>query len=118
MLDMDLCGALHAWLRGLEVNEDTLAFEALAEKGPGEHLFGCAHTLRHYQTAYWDSALDDNDTHETWSEAGGVDAMTRANRAWKETLATYEAPPLDPAIDGALCDFIARRKAAMPDAWY
>jgi trimethylamine--corrinoid protein Co-methyltransferase len=31
-------------------------------------------------------------------------------------LDTYEAPPLDPAIDEALNDFIARRKAAMPDA--
>ncbi len=118
MLDMDMCGALHAWLKGLEVNEDTLAFEALAEKGPGEHMFGCAHTLRHYETAYWDSGLDDNTTYETWSEAGGVDAMTRANGAWKAVLATYEAPPLDAGIDGALCDFIAQRKSEMADAWY
>jgi trimethylamine--corrinoid protein Co-methyltransferase len=33
-------------------------------------------------------------------------------------LAEYEAPPLDPAIDEALKDFMARKKAAVPDQWH
>jgi trimethylamine--corrinoid protein Co-methyltransferase len=37
---------------------------------------------------------------------------------WKKRLAEYQAPPLDAAIDEALSDFVARRKAATPDAWY
>ena len=78
MMDFDVCAALHAYLRGVEVNEDTLGFEALAEGGPGAHMFGCAHTLRHYETAYWDSALDDNSTWETWDQNGRVDMATRA----------------------------------------
>ena len=40
----------------------------------------------------------------------------RANRIWKRMLADYEAPPLDLAIHEALRDFIARRKASMPDS--
>jgi trimethylamine--corrinoid protein Co-methyltransferase len=31
-------------------------------------------------------------------------------------LAEYEAPAIDPAIDEALRDFIARKKTSMPDA--
>ena len=31
-------------------------------------------------------------------------------------LAEYEAPPIDPGIDEALLEFIARRKAAFPDS--
>jgi trimethylamine--corrinoid protein Co-methyltransferase len=31
-------------------------------------------------------------------------------------LAEYEEPGLDPAIDEALLDFIARRKASFPDS--
>ena len=31
-------------------------------------------------------------------------------------LAEYEAPPIDPGVDEALQDFIARRKASMPDS--
>ncbi|UWQ04796.1 trimethylamine methyltransferase family protein [Aliiroseovarius crassostreae] len=118
VMDTDMCGALHAYLNGIAVNEDTLGFEALAEGGPGAHLFSTAHTLRHYQTAYYDSALDDNQPWETWDEQGGIDAATRANQRWKQLLNDYEAPPLDDAVNDALCDFMARKKAAMADMWY
>ena len=118
VLDTDLCGALHAYLNGLRVDDDTLGFEALAELGPGEHLFSTQHTLRHYKTAYYDSALDDHQPWETWDEQGGHDSATRANARWKQLLQDYEAPPLDPGIDGALLDFMERKKASMPDAWY
>ncbi len=118
IMDTDVCGALHAYLNGIEVNDDTLGFEALAEKGPGEHMFGCAHTMRHYKTAYWDSGFTDDQTFETWSEAGGEDGMIRANRQWKKRLADYQAPPLDIAKDEALKEFIAKKKASVEDAWY
>lgn len=118
MLDTDLCGALHSYMRGVEVSEETLGFDALAEKGPGAHLFGTAHTLRHYKTAYYDSALDDNQPWETWDEQGGIDAASRANTRWKSTLAAYEPPAIDPATSAALHEFVARKKAATPDAWY
>ena len=118
VMDTDMCGALHAYLDGMAVNEDTLAFDALAELGPGQHLFSTQHTLRHYETAYWDSALDDNQPWETWDEQGGIDYAQRANARWKKILRDYEAPPLDAGVDEALQDFMARRKAQMADMWY
>ena len=118
VMDTDMCGALHAYLDGMAVNEDTLAFEALAELGPGQHLFSTKHTLRHYETAYWDSALDDNQPWETWDEQGGIDYAQRANARWKKLLRDYVAPPLDEGIDEALQDFMARRKGEMTDMWY
>ena len=118
VMDCDVLGALHAYLQGMDVNEDTLAFEALAEGGPGEHMFGCQHTLRHYETAYWDSALDDNTPWETWEENGRVDMATRAHRRWTMLLERYRAPPLDEAVDADLRAFTAEKKAAMPDMWH
>ncbi|MCP4200295.1 MAG: trimethylamine methyltransferase family protein [Proteobacteria bacterium] len=118
VMDTDICGALHTYLGGVAVNDDTLAIGALREGGPGEHLFGTAHTLKHYETAYWDSALNDDQPYETWSEQGSENAMNRANRRWKEMLATFEPPPLDEGINEQLKDFIAQRKASMEDAWY
>lgn len=118
IMDMDMCGALHSYMAGLDVTDDTLAFDALAQFGPGEHLFGTDHTLRHYQTAYWDSGLNDDRTFETWSETGSIDAAKRANQRWKDVLNTYESPPMDAAIDAALQDYVTARKATMPDAWY
>ncbi len=118
VMDCDMCGALHAYLNGMAVDDDTLGIEALAEQGPGEHLFGTAHTLRHYKTAYWDSALNDDQPFETWTDQGGADSASRANRRWKQLLADYQPPAMDQGTDEALKDFIARKKASMLDAWY
>ena len=118
MLDADLCGALHTYLDGVTIDENQLALDAFAEVGPGNHFFGSAHTLANYQTAYWESETADNRPYEQWEAEGSEDAAIRANRLWKQRLREYEAPPLDEGIDEALQDFMSRKKADMPDAWY
>ncbi|WP_420710077.1 trimethylamine methyltransferase family protein [Rhizobium sp. 'Codium 1'] len=118
VMDTDFCGALHSYLAGVVVDDNTLAMDAFEEVGPGSHFLGSAHTMRNYQTAFWDSGLSDNEPFEKWSEAGSTDMATRANARWKKTLAEYEAPPLDIAIDEALLDYVDRTKRAKPDAWY
>jgi trimethylamine---corrinoid protein Co-methyltransferase len=118
MLDADYCGAIHAYMQGVTVDENSLAVDAFKEVGPGNHFFGCAHTMANYETAFWDSSLADNDPFEKWELNGSLDAATRANKAWKRTLNEYQAPALDEAIDEQLQEFIAKRKASMADAWY
>ncbi|WP_099867863.1 trimethylamine methyltransferase family protein [Pararhizobium haloflavum] len=118
MMDTDLCGALHTYLAGVVIDDNALAMDAFREVGPGAHFFGCDHTMRNYRTAFFDSAMADNEAFEKWEAAGASDAATRANARWKQALAEYEAPPLETAIDAALSDFVARRKAEVADAWY
>ena len=118
MLDADLCGALHKYLAGVVIDDDQLAVDAFAEVGPGNHFFGCAHTMRHYETAFWDSDLSDNEPFEKWEAAGSTDAATRANAQWKKRLAEFEAPSLDAGLRDGLQDFIDAKKAGMADAWY
>ncbi|NRG17019.1 trimethylamine methyltransferase family protein [Rhizobiales bacterium] len=118
VMDVDYCGALHTYLAGVPVDDNSLALDAFAEVGPGNHFFGASHTMRNYETAFWDTDLSDNDPFETWDENGGLDMASRANARWKKVLNAYEAPPIDPGVDQALQEFIACRKAEMPDAWY
>jgi len=118
VMDTDLCGAMHAYLRGVVVDDNTLAVDAFAEVGPGNHFFGCQHTLANYETAFWDSDLSDNEPFEKWEAGGQTDAATRANALWKKRLAEYQAPELDAGIDEALRDFVSRQKGAMTDQWY
>lgn len=118
VMDTDLCGALHSYLDGVVIDDNQLALDAFREVGPGSHFFGCQHTMANYQTAFWDSETADNDPFEKWEAAGADDAAGRANKLWKKRLAEFEAPPLDAGVDAALKDFIARKDAAMEDAWY
>jgi trimethylamine---corrinoid protein Co-methyltransferase len=118
MLDADFCGALHSYLAGIQVDDNTLAIDAFAEVGPGNHFLGCAHTLANYSTAFFDSKIADNDPYETWTDNGSKDSAIRANERWKSTLNNYVAPAIDPGVLESLQDFVARKKASMTDQWY
>ncbi|WP_067222104.1 trimethylamine methyltransferase family protein [Stappia indica] len=116
VMDADQLGMMHVLAKGIDLSEEGQAMDALAEVGPGGHFLGAMHTQRNFETAFYRSEIADNNSYEQWSADGGLDAAWRANRKWKQMLAAYEAPQLDPAIDEALISFMANRKAEFPDS--
>jgi len=60
----------------------------------------------------------DNNSFEQWTTDGEQDSAQRANGLLKQHLENYQQPPLDPAINEELKDYIARRKAEKPDVNY
>jgi len=118
MMDLDLCGAAHTYLKGFDLSEDQFAQDGFAEIGPGKHFFSAQHTLRHYETAFYEPALSDSSSFEQWRDAGERTSDDRAAQLVREVLEHYEPPPIDDAIDSALIDFVEQRKASMPDQWY
>jgi trimethylamine--corrinoid protein Co-methyltransferase len=111
ILDAELLGMVEAFLDPVVVDEDTLGFEAIQGVGPGGHFFGAEHTQSRYKTAFHKPMLSDWRNYETWEEAGSPELPSKANRIWKELLASYEPPPIDPAIAEELEAFVARRVA-------
>ena len=93
------------------------ATAGIREVGPGGHYLGCDHTQRNFRTAFYRSSVADYNSYEQWSSEGGLDQAQKANRIWKDMLAGYEAPAIDPAVDEALLDFIKRRKDSLPDQY-
>jgi len=116
ILDADQCGMMATFVRGIDLSENGQGLDAIRQNGPGQHFLGTAHTLANFETAFYRSETADNNSFEQWQEDGSLDAAQRANRIWKRMLAEYEAPQIDPGIDEALLDFIARRKASFPDS--
>jgi trimethylamine--corrinoid protein Co-methyltransferase len=111
ILDIDLLQMVAEFLKPLDVSDDALGLDAIRDVGPGGHYFGTAHTLSRYETAFYSPILSDWRNNETWVEAGSPTTFHHANRVWKEKLAAYEQPALDPAIEEELDAFVARRKA-------
>jgi trimethylamine--corrinoid protein Co-methyltransferase len=118
IMDIDQADMLAVLLHGVDFSENGQAMDAFREVGPGKHFLGCAHTRANFETAFYRSKVADNNSFEQWEEDGSLDTAMRANKIWKKMLAEYEAPPLDPAIDEALLDFMARRKAEFADQNY
>ena len=110
VMDADQLGVLHKLARGVEIDENAQAMDALREVGPGGHFLGCAHTQANFKTAFWKSDLLDYKPFETWYEEGARDTRQLAEKRIESLLAAYEQPALDPAVREELLAFVARRK--------
>jgi trimethylamine--corrinoid protein Co-methyltransferase len=111
ILDIDLLQMVAEFLTPLDLSEDALAVDAIRDVGPGGHFFGTAHTQSRYKNAFYSPIISDWRNFETWAEAGSPTAVEKANRVWKERLASYEEPWMDPAIREELNAFVDKRKA-------
>jgi trimethylamine--corrinoid protein Co-methyltransferase len=110
ILDAELLQQMALVLSPVEVSDDELGLDAIAEVGPGGHFFGTAHTLARFETAFYQPMLSDWRNFETWRDDGSKTATERANAIGKRLLAEYEPPPLEAGVAEALDDFVARRK--------
>ncbi len=113
--DADHLANIQRLLAGIDLSDPEFGLDAYHEVGPGNHFLGCAHTLARYKDAFFESALNDSNSFEQWTDEGSTDLTQRANRRWKKMLADYQPPPLDAAVDEELQSFIARRKRELPE---
>ena len=116
IMDVDQAGMMHTFLAGVDLSENGQAMDAIREVGPGKHFLGCAHTQANFEDAFYRSPITDNNSYEQWQDEGSKDLAQRANLLWKKQLAQYQAPPIDAAVDEALLDYMARRKASFADS--
>lgn len=99
---------------GIRWDDFDEALAAARDVGPGGHYLGHPHTLANFERAFFMPALFDNNAYEQWLAEGRVDTTARALTRAKKMLSEYEAPALDPSVDEALLDYIARREREIP----
>ncbi len=110
VLDAELLQMMAEFLNPIEVNEETLALDAIREVGPGGHFFGAKHTLARYETAFYAPLLSDWSNFESWRESGARTATERAHTLYKAMLAEYREPVLEAAQREELEAFVSKRK--------
>ncbi len=81
----------------------------------GSRLSGSfAERMLSFERAFFMPELFDNNAIEQWQAEGGIEITARALAHARRLLEEYEAPPLDPGIEEALLDFVARREREIP----
>ncbi len=90
VLDDEMHSLIYRTLRGIEVDEDTLGFEAIRDAVLGEgHFLGEAHTVAAMQRDYFYPRVADRDAPVTWTEKGRPTAQERARDIARTTLDTH-----------------------------
>ncbi len=104
ILGDDMIGQALRCVRGIEVTEETLALDQIAEVclgGPG-HYLGTAQTLSRMQADHVYPALGDRTSPKEWAEKGKPDLIERATARKEEILAERAAARFDPETDAMI----------------
>jgi trimethylamine---corrinoid protein Co-methyltransferase len=115
IIDIELLRMLRHEFTPLEIDEESLAFGAHEEVGAGGHFLGAMHTLERFRECFYRPLLSSTENFDRWQRNGGRDATERAGEIWRKTVEEYEQPPLDPAIDAELQEYVTRRRAELGD---
>ena len=74
-------------LQGIDVDEDHLAFDAIAEVGPGGNFIMSPHTLKYLRSEFIEgNGLSDRLIRDEWEAGGSVDARERAKQMVRDIL--------------------------------
>jgi trimethylamine---corrinoid protein Co-methyltransferase len=111
ILDVEMLQMFAELFQPVPATAEEIGIEAVAEVGPGGHFFAAGHTMERYRDAFYAPLVSDWRNFGAWAEAGAKTATERAAVLWRQTLSTFQPPPLAPEIAEALAAFVARRKA-------
>ncbi len=84
-------------LRGIPVNDDTMALGVLETVGPGGHFLEHEHTFNRFKSEIWQPKLIDRHDWEGWTSAGSKRYGERVKERVQEILATETEPLFDEA---------------------
>ena len=115
VMDADQLSHLLGVAGGLPVDDDTLAFDAIRDVGPSGHFFGHAHTIEHYDSAFYRPMTAETGTWDQWVEEGRQDVEARAAAVAASLIESFEPPPLDEGVAEGLDEYVARRRRELPD---
>ena len=104
ILGDDLIGQAQRCVRGIEVNDETLALDQIAEVcmgGPG-HYLGTSQTLSRMQSDYVYPTLGDRTSPKEWAELGKPDLLEKATARKEQILSQRSAARFDPALDAEI----------------
>lgn len=103
VLDDEMHSNTYRALRGIEVTEENLGFDAICDAVLGEgHFLGGQHTYAAMERDYFYPSLADRDPPRSWAEKGAQDAWTRARSRVRDILRDHQPVYLSAAQDAEI----------------
>ena len=98
-----MIGAVLRGVRGLEVNDETLAADVIETVVTGEgHYLGHQQTLARMKSDYYYPEVADRQSPNDWKDAGSLDIRERARNRAREVLQSHFPSHLSPELDARI----------------
>jgi trimethylamine--corrinoid protein Co-methyltransferase len=93
----EVIGYIRRYCRGIEVNNETLALDLIAELGPEGDYLSSEHTVNHYRETWYPSLFNRNHF-DGWVAEDGQTLGERARKGVEEILKNHAPEPLDQKV--------------------
>ena len=90
----EICGMTRHFLRGININADTLATDAIDQIGPGGTFLSSEHTFKHFKKETWFPTLMKRNYLEKWFKEGKPDTQDRVREKLAGIIDTHQPVPL------------------------
>lgn len=98
VIDDEINGMVMRAVEGVQIDEDTLAYDAIRSVGPGGHFTAHPHTVKHMRREFYFPRLSDRELRENWENAGAPDTWQRARDRALGILDDHRPEPLPDQI--------------------
>ncbi|MEE9324088.1 MAG: trimethylamine methyltransferase family protein, partial [Dehalococcoidia bacterium] len=106
-------GMVRRIMRGVPVDDETLAMDTIESVGPGGNFLSTEHTFRHYKKEQWQPTLLCRTTFASWVEGGRKLMGERVKEKLGEIIESHQVKPLRDDVKAQISDIIDRRKRSL-----
>ena len=98
VVDNEIIGMVERAIRGIDVNETTLALDVIRRVGPDGNYLMDEHTQMNFRKEHFLPKIADLDTREAWEKAGKKEMIEKAREEARKLIGAHHPRELDPGL--------------------
>ena len=108
VLTDEIIAMVKRYLKGIDVDTNTLALDIIEKVGPGGNFLSEEHTFKNFKSQIFFPSLIDRNVYANWKLSGSKNIETRVNEKVKEILLNYQPEPLPDAKLAEIDEYIKK----------
>jgi trimethylamine--corrinoid protein Co-methyltransferase len=108
VIDNEIIGMVERVIRGIEVDDNSIALDMIKRVGPGGNYLMEEHTQLNFRNEHFIPKLADRNTREIWEEKGKKEMVDYAREEARRILSQHEPKPMDPSLSREIDEFVER----------
>jgi trimethylamine---corrinoid protein Co-methyltransferase len=104
----EIAGLTRRLLKGIRIDQETLALDLIDKIGPGGHFTAEDHTLKFFKEETWYPSLLDRRKYASWKNKGSKTFKERCIEEAKSIIQKHTVPPLAEDVDRRLAELLKK----------
>lgn len=114
IVDLEIISMIESYMQGIEIDEDSFAFEVIKEVGSGGQFLTTEHTLERFRSASWNPMIGLRGTMAGMSP--NEQFLYNIEKIMNQMLSSYVRPEIDPGLHRDLYAYLCQEVGLDP-AW-